>query len=84
MSSGSSRSLVLSYSSHGMTRCPDGVCTIGSSLVPGDHSILYPPGPGSAIISRPSRNTSTVSFCCIELNPNIAGKFAADPVAIVA
>lgn len=50
--------------SQGITKCPDGASVIGSNLVPGDHSILYPPRPGNAII---------FSFCVgWSLNPCLA------------
>ena len=52
--------------------------------MPGLHSILYPPGPGKAMVSLPSRNMITLSFSFIDLQPKMAGKSEPHPSATFA
>ena len=70
--------------SHGMTRCPDGLVSSSNNLVPGDHSILYPPFPGNAMHRFPLRRIRTASFSVIESNPKIAGSLLPQPSATFA
>ena len=70
--------------SHGITKCPEGAYARGSSFVPGEHSILYPPGPGKAMNSFPSRKISTESFSRMLVALRIAGRSAPTPSAMLA
>ena len=53
------------------------------SLVPGDHFISYPTGPGKAMSSFPLRRRMTASFPCMDWEPRMAGRFEPEPVAML-